>query len=223
MSQVYLPAIVGYVPKEMVMCLSAFLDACYIAHCQDIGNNTLNDFEAALGRFWELHKVFHTLGVRPTGFSLPRQHSLVHYHHLVEDFSAPSGLCSSITESHHIMAVKKPWHHSNHFNAIGQMLQTNQCLNKISATCSKFVELSMLPAGHTPSRYTSRTHVPNQSEPGRDNSDGKDESPVDGNLVMGHVILAWKHGKSHCQAEQSLSDAEQHASTPGISTVLPYT
>ncbi len=157
----YLPAIVGYVPEEMVMCLSAFLDACYIARRQDIGNNALNDFEAALGRFWELREVFRTLGVRPTGFSLPRQHSLVHYRRLVEDFGAPGGLCSSITESRHITAVKKPWRRSNHFDAIGQMLRTNQRLDKISATRSEFIELGMLLAGHTPSRYTSCTHVPN--------------------------------------------------------------
>ncbi len=200
-SQVYLPAIVGYVPEEMVMCLSAFLNACYIACCQDIGNNMLNDFEATLGRFWELHEVFCTLGVRPTGFSLPRQHSLVHYCRLVEDFGAPGGLCSSITESRHITAVKKPWRRSNHFDAIGQMLRTKQHLDKISAMHSEFIELSMLLAGHTPSRYTSCTHVPNQSGPGRDDSDGEDEGPVDGNLVMGHVILAWKRGKSCCRAK----------------------
>ncbi len=141
----------------------------------------------------------------------------------VEDFGAAGGLCSSITESRHIMAVKKPWRHSNHFDVIGQMLWTNQRLNKITATCSEFVELSMLLAGHTPSRYTLRTHVPNQSGPGRDNSDGEDEGPVDGNLVMGHVILARKCGKSRCRAKRSLSDAKQRASTPGISTVLPYT
>ncbi len=103
----------GHVPKEMVKCMSTFLDTCYIAHCQDIDNNALNSFEDALGRFMHLCEVFHTLGVRPTGFALLRQHSLVHYHHQVKDFGALGGLCSSITESHHITAIKKPWRRSN--------------------------------------------------------------------------------------------------------------
>ncbi|KAG2123899.1 hypothetical protein BD769DRAFT_1359170, partial [Suillus cothurnatus] len=48
-------------------------------------------------------------------------------------FSTPNSLCSSITESKHIKAVKEPWHRSSHFNALGQMLQTNQWLDKLAA------------------------------------------------------------------------------------------
>ena len=143
----------------MVRCLSVFLDACYIARHQDIDTAALNKFEAALVEFFKLHEVFRTLGARPTGFSLPRQHSLVHYRRQVEDFGAPGGLCSSITESHHITAVKKPWHCSNHFEALGQMLLTNQCLNKLTTMHSNFAEQGMLPAGHTPPRNTMHPHA----------------------------------------------------------------
>ena len=62
----------GYVPKEMVRCLSVFLDVCYIAHRQDIDTAALNKFKAALVEFFKLHEVFHMLGARPTGFLLPR-------------------------------------------------------------------------------------------------------------------------------------------------------
>ncbi|KAF8953940.1 hypothetical protein BDZ97DRAFT_1678489, partial [Flammula alnicola] len=44
----------------------------------------------------------------------------------VQEFGAPGGLCSSITESRHITAVKKPWRRSSRFEALGQMLITNQ-------------------------------------------------------------------------------------------------
>jgi len=108
--QVYLPAIVGYVPDDMVMCIAAFLDACYIAQCQDIHQDALDAFETALDQFWELREVFRRTGVRPKGFMLPRQHSLFHYRRQIEDFGAPGGLCSLITESRHITAIKKPWH-----------------------------------------------------------------------------------------------------------------
>ena len=50
----------------------------------------------------------------------------------------PNRLCSSITESKHIKAVKEPWCHSNHFKALRQMLVTNQRLNKLAAACVDF-------------------------------------------------------------------------------------
>jgi len=131
--QVYLPAIVGYVPDDMVMCIAAFLDACYIARRQDIHQDALDAFKTTLDRFWELCKVFQRTGVHPKGFMLPRQHSLFHYCRQIEDFGAPGGLCSSITESRHITAVKKPWCQSNRYQALGQMLRINQRLDKLMA------------------------------------------------------------------------------------------
>ena len=223
--QVYLPTIVGYVPEEMVKCMSAFLDACYIAHCQDIDTHALNNFESALGRFIELREVFRTLGVRPTGFSLPRQHSLVHYRRLVEDFGAPGGLCSSITESHHITAVKRPRRRSNRYEALAQMLLTNQHLDKLAAMRSDFAERKMLPAGHAPSRNTSHVHtqVPNRPRPIGEESNGEDEGPVEGDIVEGHVVLAWTRGTSHGHVELLLSHSKQLASIPAILTVLVNT
>jgi hypothetical protein len=75
-----------------------------------------------MDRFQQLQEVFQTAGVWPSGFLLLRQHVLFHYCHLIEDFGAPGGLCSSITESRHITAVKKPWWQSNQYEALGQML-----------------------------------------------------------------------------------------------------
>jgi hypothetical protein len=190
------PAIVGYVPKEMVHCLSAFLDACYIARRQDIDTTALNSFEAAVDQFMELHEVFHTSGVRLEGFRLPRQHSLIHYHHQVENFSLPGGVCSSITESRHKSAVRIPWRRSNHFEALGQMLLINQCLDKLAAMHSDFAERGMLPAGHTPPRNTMLPNTPTRPRPRGDDSDGKDEGPVKGDVVMGHVVLARMCGMS---------------------------
>ncbi|KAF8873359.1 hypothetical protein BD779DRAFT_1613680 [Infundibulicybe gibba] len=102
--KVYLPAITGHVPDEMVQAIAAFLDACYIVRRADITEATLSTFDTALKKFHLHREIFCTTGVRPTGFSLPRQHSLSHYRHLIEEFGAPGGLCSSITESRHITA-----------------------------------------------------------------------------------------------------------------------
>ena len=93
--------------------MATFLDTCYITRRQDINSEALDALDAALDDFRQLREVFQIPGVRPTGFSLLRQHALFHYHHQIEDFGAPGGLCSSITESHHITTVKKPWCRSN--------------------------------------------------------------------------------------------------------------
>jgi len=69
---------------------------------------------------------------------------MIHYHHLIQEFSAPNGLCSSITKSKHIKAVKKPWRHSNCFQPLGQMLIINQCLNKLAAMRVDFESCGML-------------------------------------------------------------------------------
>ncbi|KAJ7883643.1 hypothetical protein B0H14DRAFT_2273060, partial [Mycena olivaceomarginata] len=61
-----------------------------------------------------------------------------------ELFGAPGGLCSSITESRHITAVKKPWRRSSRYNALGQMLLTLQRLDKLAAARADFVDGGMV-------------------------------------------------------------------------------
>ena len=119
--------------NEIVKALSAFLDACYLARRADITETTLTAFKAALNKFYTHREIFRHSGVRPDGFSLPRQHSLTHYPRLIQDFGAPGGVCSSITESRHITAVKKPWRRSNRYEALGQILLMNQRLDKLAA------------------------------------------------------------------------------------------
>jgi hypothetical protein len=76
--------------------------------------------------------------------TLPRQHALSHYSQLICLFGAPNGLCSSITESKHIKAVKEPWHRSNRYKALGQMLLTNQRLDKLASAHVDYMRRGML-------------------------------------------------------------------------------
>jgi hypothetical protein len=99
--------------------------------------------DEALERFHKYRKIFLECGVRRT-FDLPRQHSLIHYHKHIRAFGAPNGLCSSITESKHIKAVKEPWRRSNRFEALSQMLLTNQRLDKLAASRADFAYRGML-------------------------------------------------------------------------------
>jgi hypothetical protein len=132
------------VPADVIRTFRAFLDFCYLVRRDMFNETTLGLVQDALERFHHFRKIFQTLGVRPTGFSLPRQHSLSHYRQLIRMFGAPNGLCSSITESKHIKAVKEPWRRSNRCNALGQMLAINQRLDKLAAAQTDFTSRDML-------------------------------------------------------------------------------
>ena len=63
---------------------------------------------------------------------------------MIREFGAPNGLCSSITESKHIKAVKIPWRRSNRYKALQQMLYINQRMDKLSAARLDFTRRGML-------------------------------------------------------------------------------
>ncbi|KIM77450.1 hypothetical protein PILCRDRAFT_76723, partial [Piloderma croceum F 1598] len=142
--KVYLPAIEGHVPNEMMQAIRAFLEFCYIARRDIHDTHSLAALDDALQRFHHHREIFWASGVRVEGFNLPRQHSLIHYVKLIRAYGAPNGLCSSITESKHIKAVKEPWRRSNRFDALSQMLLTNQRLDKLAAARVDFANRGML-------------------------------------------------------------------------------
>ncbi|KAG1847045.1 hypothetical protein F4604DRAFT_1884073 [Suillus subluteus] len=119
--KVYIPAIEGHVPPEMVLTLQALIDFIYIARHNIIDSNSLNVLDDALERFHRHHEIFQTSA-----------------------FGAPNGLRSSITESKHIKAVKELWRQSSWFEALNQMLLTNQRLDKLAASHINFANRGML-------------------------------------------------------------------------------
>ncbi|KAF5329901.1 hypothetical protein D9758_018701 [Tetrapyrgos nigripes] len=131
--KIFLPAIVGHVPPQMVRAVADFMEFCYLVRRSVIDEDALNAIDDAVSRFHRNREIFRTSGIRPDGFSLPRQHSMIHYRPLIQQFGAPNGLCSSITESKHIKAVKRPWRRSSRNKPLGQMLLTNQRLDKLAA------------------------------------------------------------------------------------------
>ena len=132
----------GHVPPQMVCAISSFMEFCYLVHCSVLNDNDLEVIDSAVADFHRDHVVFNK--ICPDGYLLPRQHSLVHYRFLIQEFGAPNGLCSSITESKHIKAVKEPWRCSSRFEALGQILVTNQQLDKLAAACVNFQARGML-------------------------------------------------------------------------------
>jgi hypothetical protein len=188
LDKVYLPAIAGRVPDEMVKAVSAYLEFCYLVRRDVITEDTLVAIDQAVECFHCLREIFRETGVR-NNFNLPRQHSVTHYRQLIQMFGAPNGVCSSITESRHIKAVKKPWRRSNHNNAIGQMLVTNQRIDKLAASRVHFASCGLLRASVLPERY--RPEAPPVTR-----DEDEDERAVDGPTILGKTKLA------KCSGEQ---------------------
>jgi hypothetical protein len=191
---VYLGAIAGHVPPAVVKCLSAFLDFCYIVRRNAITASDLDKLKDALNRFHH-HRAFFvgTAGVTGDFISLPRQHSLLHYIRSIRLFGSPNGLCSSITESKHIKAVKEPWRRSSRYKALIQMLQTISRLEKLAAARKAFTQLGMMDG--TTASYTGMIQDGGQPQPQAtievDNADeGNDSGPIAGPKSLSSIELA---------------------------------
>lgn len=187
----YLPAIEGHVPDKMVKAIAAFLDFCYLVRRPSINQDHLRAIQEAIDRFHLHRKVFQTTGVREKGFSLPRQHAMVHYIGHIIAFGAPSGLCSSITESMHIRAVKKPWRQSSRNHPLLQILRINTRLSKLAAFRRSLIARGMLGATCDPD-------PPAQQQP-RDPATTASEPDNEGCPpgVLNHVVLARTKGESN--------------------------
>jgi hypothetical protein len=176
----------------MVKCISAFLDFCYIARRDALTADDLKLLQDALTRFHHHRAVFiGTAGINGDTISLPRQHSLLHYLRSIRLFGSPNGLCSSITESKHIKAVKEPWRRSSRYNALKQMLVTNSRLDKLASARRIFSELGMMEG--TTSSYTAKMLRGEQPQPrmlaeGRDDDD--DGGPSPGPRSLSSIELA---------------------------------
>ena len=127
----------------MVRCIANFMDACYIARRNAITSPSLEHFRECVERFQDLRNIFITTDVRTT-ISLPRQHALDHFYYAMQFFGSPNGLCSSITESKHIKAVKEPWRRSSRFKALIQMLRVIVRMDKMAALRQIFSKRGMM-------------------------------------------------------------------------------
>ena len=130
-------------PDAVIKALHAFLEFCYITRRNIHNTRSLDKMDEALRCYHHYREIFLTAGVQ-TNFNLPCQHVLIHYIQAICLFGAPNGLCSSITELKHIKAVKEPWRWSSCFDALCQMLLSNQCIDKLAAARANFKSRGML-------------------------------------------------------------------------------
>ena len=128
----------------MVKAVASLIDFCYLVRRNVIDETALTQIQSTLDSFHQHREIFRDVGIRPDGFSLPRQHSLKHYVFSITQFGAPNGLCSSITESKHIKAVKRPYRRSGKNKPMGFMLVNNQRNHKLTAAHTFFASRGML-------------------------------------------------------------------------------
>ncbi|KAG2140331.1 hypothetical protein BD769DRAFT_1384083 [Suillus cothurnatus] len=95
--KVYLPALEGYVPTDIIRTFCALLEFCYLVRCNIITETSLNEIDDAVAHFHQYSEIFKDTEIVST-FSLSRQHSIKHYNTLIRLFGAPNGLCLSIME-----------------------------------------------------------------------------------------------------------------------------
>ncbi|KAG2068111.1 hypothetical protein BDR04DRAFT_1129339 [Suillus decipiens] len=173
--KVFLPAIEVHIPQDMVHAFHALLEFCHLVQCNVITEDILIQIQDALRHFHHYRKIFNT--VIPT-FSLPHQHLMAHYMDMIRLFGAPNGLCSLITESKHIEAVKEPWRWSSRHNALGMLTGTilSSALAALAADENEQVAPTIAPQPHAP-----------VNEPQPDIDDGE---IVDSPMVFAYVALA---------------------------------
>ncbi|KIN96824.1 hypothetical protein M404DRAFT_32873 [Pisolithus tinctorius Marx 270] len=179
-------------------------------------------------RFHLYHEVFRNAGVVDT-FSLPWQHAMKHYYHLICQFSTPNGLCSSITESKHIKAIKWPYWHTNHFQALGQMLLINQRLDKPIAVCTDFKEHGMLnelllshALGALGQHSNDADDLCDQVGESCDMADEIEEQTGSYEEELGNAIDALRSVEAHMLTGLNILEASQHSAPLPLLAILSH-
>ena len=157
------------------------MEFCYLVRRNVINEDDILAINAAVAKFHVECSSFDD--IRPNGYSLPRQHSLVHYTFLIQEFGAPNGLCSSITESKHIQAVKDPYRRSSRYEALGQMLVTNQRLDKLAAARVDFQACGMLDWQFGPPELPPDP-PPNNLQDVEDDDGGAVDGDIDSEVIL---------------------------------------
>jgi hypothetical protein len=188
------------------------MDFFYLVRRAVISEDTLVAIDEALLQFHHEREIFRTCGIR-TNFNLPRQHSMIHYRRLIQMYGAPNGLCSSITENKHITAIKEPWRRSNRHQALGQMLLTNQRLDKLAAARIDYTARGMmegpclstirhqheaLDQGLHPTQPIPLVNPPQPVDTAIDHHEEHDAAAFEGQKSLGEVKLAKGYGTHFC-------------------------
>ena len=232
--KIFLAAIVDFLPSRMIVAIREFLDFCYLIQREVIDEDSLCEIDGCLKRYHIYQESFRAAGVLgKRGFSKPRQHSLVHYRWLIQQFGAPSGLSTSITESKHKESVKDVWKRSNRNEAIYQMMKMVQRNDKMKAQRTLFEHAGMLPADLKDGNLQGRSPTPSASaarlsagsvhvlENDDVNDDGYNEGPTDNDddgAVFYCARVLGSHGETHASGATRTG---RHARDESSTAIVP--
>ncbi|KIM66389.1 hypothetical protein SCLCIDRAFT_21889 [Scleroderma citrinum Foug A] len=200
--KVFLPAIADYVPSKMVQAIAAFMDFCYIVHQSTLDEADLIAMDKALKSFEAECTIFEEL---------------------VQQFGAPNGLCTSITESKHIEAVKKPWRRSNRHEALGQMLVTNQWLDNLAHFRANqfargFLSTPLVPVDVEPEALDTS----NEEAGFQDDSTLEEVQDADGSTLEAIVELAKHPSPRHLRTFAEMGNDIGHPELPDLIAIFVY-
>ncbi|KAF8262360.1 hypothetical protein EI94DRAFT_1773203 [Lactarius quietus] len=154
-----------YLPA--ITAIAAFMEFCYLVRRSQLDEDTLDQIDIAVACFNQEREIFKEVA-----------------------FGAPNGLCSSITESKHKVAVKDTYRCSNCNEPLGQILLTNQRLDKLAAAHVDFVARGMLKGPLLTSGLTNEPQVDDHLDSAQNASRDNDVEAVAGIISMGDVKLA---------------------------------
>jgi hypothetical protein len=81
------------------------MEFCYLVCCNIITEDNILAINNAVAKFHIKHSIFDK--VHPNGYSLPCQHSLVHYTFLIQEFGATRFYCYKIRQGTRVQEGKK--------------------------------------------------------------------------------------------------------------------
>ncbi|PSR76461.1 hypothetical protein PHLCEN_2v8436 [Hermanssonia centrifuga] len=237
--KIFLPAVVNFIPPDMTRAIKYFMEFCYLVRRSIQTEDTVARITHCLERYHHYRQIFVTTGVRPEGFSsLPLQHSAFHYPHHIRQFGAPNGLCSSITESKHIKAVKEPWRRSNKYNPLAQMLSTNQRTDKLAAARVDFTDRGMLQGSCLSDAMQaflslalgddelddsedgeSKEEQPSEGNAVEDGGDSEEDGAMEGPRVLGDVSLAKRPERAY---PRTLPELGTHFGVPHLPSLVAF-
>jgi hypothetical protein len=132
MAKILLACLVGVMPKNGIIAVTALLDFIYIAQYSAHNATTLGYLDDALTRFYQHRDYFIKLGVRED-FNIPKFHSLLHYITSIKLFGTTDNYNTELFERLHIDFAKEGWRASNRKGEFPQMINWLSRHEKIAA------------------------------------------------------------------------------------------
>ncbi|KAF8155894.1 hypothetical protein B0H34DRAFT_850935 [Crassisporium funariophilum] len=148
MAKILLGCLVGLIPKQGIMAITAILDFIQIAQYTTHDDTTLGYLQDALDRFHQHRDYFIKVKARDD-FNIPKFHSLLHYLNSIKLYGTTNNYNTEMFERLHIDFAKDGWRATNHRDEFPQMICWLSRREKI-ATFEKYLAQNTTNTPHSP-------------------------------------------------------------------------